>query len=147
MLAGAIREVYAMTSRRVHDIPMDDTTTVMFRLASGATASLLTMTATVSTYWIEVFATQGRALIQGAVDRRGSEALTITALDGAARRLDFDPVDLERAELEAFAAAIRGGSPFPISAEEVLNGVAVFEAVSLSAAAGAQVAIAEEQVV
>ena len=39
-----------------------------------------------------------------------------------------------RAELEAFAAAIEGGKPYPIIPEEVLHGVAVFEAIVRSAA-------------
>jgi predicted dehydrogenase len=39
-----------------------------------------------------------------------------------------------RAELEAFATAIRGEAPYPIPADEVLHGVAAFEAIVQSAA-------------
>ena len=128
-LAGPISEVFAMTSRRVHDIPMDDTTAVMFRLVSGATASLLTMTATTSVYRIQVFGTLGRAEIDD------GETLVVTRLDGSQTRLQPPKVDIERAELEAFAAAIRGEARYPITDAEVLNGVAAFEAVSISAGA------------
>ena len=38
------------------------------------------------------------------------------------------------AELEGFAAAINGERPYPITAEEVLHGVAAFEAIVRSAA-------------
>src|SRR5205814_72628 len=38
------------------------------------------------------------------------------------------------AELEAFAAAIRGEAPYPITPEEILHGVAAFEAIIRSAA-------------
>jgi predicted dehydrogenase len=38
------------------------------------------------------------------------------------------------AELEGFAAAIKGERPYPITAEEVLHGVAAFEAIVRSAA-------------
>jgi predicted dehydrogenase len=126
-LAGPISEVFALTSRRVHEIAMDDTTAVMFRLASGATASLLTMTATASLFRIQVFGTLGRAEIDGA------ETLVVTRLDGSQSRFQSEKFDIERAELEAFAAAIRGETPYPITDAEVLNGVAAFEAVSISA--------------
>jgi predicted dehydrogenase len=132
-LAGPISAVFAMTSRRVHDIPMDDTTAVMFRMESGATATLLTMTATAPAFRIQVFGTQGRAEIDGA------ETLVVTGLDGSQSRMQMEPHDIERAELEAFAAAIRGEAPYPISDSDVLNGVAAFEAVSHSADAKAPV--------
>jgi predicted dehydrogenase len=38
------------------------------------------------------------------------------------------------AELEGFAAAINGEHPYPITPEEVLHGVAAFEAIVRSAA-------------
>ncbi len=134
-LAGPISEVFALTSRRVHDIPMDDTTAVMFRLASGATASLLTMTATSSLYRIQVFGTLGRVEINGA------ETMVVTRLDGSQTNFQPETLDIERAELEAFAAAIRDAAPYPITDADVLNGVAAFEAVSISAAANTPVSI------
>jgi predicted dehydrogenase len=48
------------------------------------------------------------------------------------------------AELEAFAAAIRGEAPYPITAEEVLHGVAVFEAIIRSAATRQPVKVGRE---
>lgn len=131
-LAGPITEVYAVSTRRVHSFEMDDTTMVTFRLASGAVASLLTITATAPLWRITVFGTKGRAQAEGAADRRGSETLEVTLLSGDRQHRSYAPFDIERAELEAFADAITGRAPYPITMEEVLNGVAVFEAVSLS---------------
>ena len=48
------------------------------------------------------------------------------------------------AELEAFAAAIGGEAPYPIPAEEILHGVAVFEAIVRSAATRQPVKVARE---
>ncbi|MBV9153291.1 MAG: hypothetical protein JO204_16120, partial [Alphaproteobacteria bacterium] len=45
------------------------------------------------------------------------------------------------AELEAFAAAIEGGPAYPITPEEILHGVAVFEAIVRSAKTGRPVAV------
>jgi predicted dehydrogenase len=140
-LAGPITEVFAMTSRRIHDFPMDDTASILFRLASGATASLLTMTATTPTYRIAVFGTLARVEITGSADQRGAEVMRVTRMDGTYVEMTHPPVDIERAELEAFGAAIRGQAAYPITDDEVLNGVAAFEAVSLSVSAGAPVQI------
>src|SRR5262249_60646352 len=49
-----------------------------------------------------------------------------------------------RAELEAFATAIEGGKPYPITPEEVLHGVAVFEAIVRSAADHRPVKVARD---
>ncbi len=140
-LAGPISEVYAVSLARIHDVPLDDTTQVTFRLAAGGTASLTTLTATAPLYRLTVFGTGGRAQIDGAAERRGSETLTVTRLDGAVETRAFEPFDIERAELEAFANAISGAAPYPVTPDQVLNGVAAFEAVSLSAARNAPVAI------
>ncbi len=48
------------------------------------------------------------------------------------------------AELEAFAAAINGEAPYPIPAEEILHGVAVFEAIVQSAATHRPLKVARE---
>jgi predicted dehydrogenase len=140
-LAGPIREVYAVSTRRVHAFDMDDTTMVTFRLASGAVASLLTITATAPLWRVTVFGTQGRAQAEGAAERRGSETLQVELTSGDTQLRRYAPFDIERAELEAFAAAIAGGAPYPVTAEDLLNGVAAFEAVPLSAARGAPMAI------
>ncbi len=140
-LMGPITQVYAVTTARVHDIPLDDTTAVLFRLADGSTASLLTMTATAATYRIQVFGTKAKVEINGLAETRGSETMAITPVTGDPELRRFEPLDIERAELEAFARAIRGEQPFPITPAEILNGVAAFEAVSLSAERGVPVPI------
>jgi predicted dehydrogenase len=45
------------------------------------------------------------------------------------------------AELEAFAASITAGRPFPTPLEQIMHGVAVFEAVAASAARGETVMV------
>jgi predicted dehydrogenase len=46
-----------------------------------------------------------------------------------------------RAELEEFAASIAAGRPFPTPLDQVLHGVAVFEAIAASAVRGAPVSV------
>lgn len=141
-LEGPIAEVYALSTRRVHDVPLDDTTAVLFRMVSGATASLLTMTATVPVYRVQVFGTKGSAEVKGQAEKRGSETLEIVRVSGERETRAYEPFDIERAELEAFADAVTGRAPYPIGADEILNGVAAFEAVPISAERRAPVAVA-----
>jgi predicted dehydrogenase len=140
-LDSLITEVFAWTSRRVPELPIDDKTAAMFKLASGATASLITITATAATYRIEVFGSKAKAELTGDAGVRGSETLEVTYVDGSRERFDFPPLDIERAELEAFGAAIRGEARYPVAPEEVLNGIAAFEAVSDSASSGLPVVL------
>jgi predicted dehydrogenase len=48
--------------------------------------------------------------------------------------IEYKGFDALRAEFDGFAAAINGERPYPITPEEILHGVAVFEAVARSAA-------------
>ena len=140
-LAGRITQVFAVSVARIHDVPLDDTTVVIFRLADGGTASLLTFTATAPTYRIQAFGTRAKAQLDGRSDKRGTETLMVTTVDGVETMQRFEPFDIERAELEAFAHAIRGTAPYPITRAEILNGIAAFEAVSLSAASATPIAL------
>jgi len=100
---------------RVHQVPLDDTTLVTFRLINGATASLLTMTATVPTYRLQVFGTRARIQVDGSADLRGSETMEVTSLSDERTVKCYAALDVEHAELEAFADAVAGRRPYPIS--------------------------------
>lgn len=129
-LAGPIESVYAMSSRRVAELPIDDTMSASFRLQSGASAVLSCVAATAGCFRFQVFGTNGSA------EMRGADQLTITSLDGASHMQTFVPADIERLELEAFSSAIRGEAAFPVALDEVLNGVSAFEGISRSLASG-----------
>lgn len=131
--AGPIASVHALSSRRVANLPVDDTMTATFQLTSGASAVLSCITASVSCFRLRVFGTGGSAEITS------DTAVTFTTPDGATRSLTFPPVDTERREIEAFAAAIRGEADYPVTLPQVLNGVSAFEAVSRSLETGGTV--------
>ena len=140
-LVGPISEVYAVSLARVHEVPLDDTTLVTFRTVGGATATLTTLTATAPTYRIVIYGTKAKIEINGAAEKRGSETFDISTVNGEHARRTYLPFDIERAEIEAFATAIAGGPCYPIGFDEIENGVAAFEAVSISAAKGVPVPI------
>jgi predicted dehydrogenase len=129
-LGGPIADVCAVTSRRVVKLPIDDTTAVLFRLLSGASASLTNIVATVPSFRLQIFGSAS------AVELRGHNQLVITQLSGEAAIEDFTPINTMRAELEAFVDAIEGRAPYPITPVEILHGVAAFEAICVSVECG-----------
>jgi len=148
-LFGAIDEVYATSLRRAIRYDAEDTTSVMFRFANGMSGSLLSCLATAVGYRLAVFGSKGCAeLATPELDFRFTP--TPDAMP-AGRHTQPMPEIIENrgantllAELEAFAAAIRGEAPYPIPAEEILHGVAAFEAIVRSAATHQPVKVARE---
>jgi predicted dehydrogenase len=138
-LFGEIDEVYASSLKRAIAYDAEDTTSVMFQLASGMSASMVCSLVTTVSYRLAVFGTKGCAeLLTPNLDFH----FTPTP-DGppTGRNVALPPEITEHlgfnallAELEAFAAAIEGGPAYPIAPQEVLHGVAVFEAIVQSAA-------------
>src|SRR5438309_2861474 len=136
-LFGRIDEVYCTSLRRV--MPrLEDTTTVMLGLASGISATLYCSLVTAPSYRFAVYGTEGSSelatpelefrftpVTQPPTGRHTAPAPDIIEHQG------FNAL---AAELEGFAAAINGKRSYPITAEEILHGVAVFEAIVRSAA-------------
>jgi predicted dehydrogenase len=50
--------------------------------------------------------------------------------------IDYPQGSTERAELEVFAEAIEGGTPYACPADDAVHGVAAFEAIVKSARSG-----------
>jgi predicted dehydrogenase len=148
-LFGAIDEVYASSIKRAIAYDAEDTTSVIFGLANGMSASLLSCLATAVSYRLAVFGSRGCAeLVTPNLDFRFTP--TPDAMP-AGRHTQPAPEVIENrgantllAELEAFATAIEGGARYPIPADEILHGVAVFEAIVQSAATRRPVRVARE---
>jgi predicted dehydrogenase len=148
-LFGRIDEVYAMSLRRAVAYDAEDTTSVMFGFESGMSATLLSCIATAVSYRLAVFGTKGCAeLLTPECD---FHFIATPAAMPAGRHAQPAPETIENrgfnailAELEAFAAAIGGTTPYPITPAEVLHGVAAFEAIVRSAATHQPVKVAHD---
>jgi predicted dehydrogenase len=136
-LAGPVASVFAHSERRQHAIDVEDTTSCLMRFASGATGYLGTLHAASAFYRIHVFGSQG------ALEMRGETELLVSDLAGRTERVTYEAVDKERAVLEAFADAVANDVTFATAPEEIINTVAVTEAVAASARIGTAVAIAD----
>ena len=145
-LFGRIDEVYCLNLRRLMT-RLEDTTSILMRLENGMSASLFCSLATAATYRFAVYGTKGRAELQGHdPDFRFTpvpQAMPAGRLSATPPEVieykGFNPL---KAELEGFAAAINGVRPYPIAPDEIVHGVAAFEAIVQSAATGKPVKVA-----
>jgi predicted dehydrogenase len=127
-------------------VDSDDTTSMLFRLTSGATGYLGTITATGPGFSFQVFGSKGSLRLEGMTHVAGASSeerrtrLFSTAkwqpITGPAETWEAARLDVTRACLEAFATAAAGGAPFLIPTSEMIHGAAVTEAVVKSAASG-----------
>ncbi len=129
-LLGPIRQVQALSHRRVLNVDIDDTTAVLLRFRSGATGYLGTIAATSPEWRMQIFGSKGW------VELRDDSQLQARMLDSEPETIDFGRFDKERAELEAFADAICGTAPYPLPLDQAIHGIAVFEAIAHSAGTG-----------
>ncbi|MCS6892538.1 MAG: Gfo/Idh/MocA family oxidoreductase [Rhodovarius sp.] len=133
-LCGRFRDVRVISRARVSQT-IDDTTAMMATLESGATVTFATL-ALAPRYWrVALFGTD--ALLE----MRGHETLIFRPRQGEEWTRNFPPTDIERAELEAFAAAVAGGPAYPLPVEEAIHGVSVFETMIQAATSGSVHAI------
>ena len=137
-LCGQIDEVYCVNTRRAAPL-VDDTTTVVMKHKNGVTSTILCSIASAPNYRVAVYGTRGLAETDRNLDAfRFFPAPDKPGHSPAAppeiiENKGFNPV---KAGLEAFAAAVSGAAPFPITADQIVHGVAVFEAVVQSAKTG-----------
>jgi predicted dehydrogenase len=147
-LAGHIGSVYAQSDRLVHDYGMDDTTSMLFRFRSGATAYLGTVIATAETWRMQVFGSKGWVEV-GDVEHLHTWDLNTCLIDpaDAHRKLRpelrrFPKTSTERAELEHFAEAAAARRPIALPDGDEVHNVAVLEAIVRSARDGNRVSVA-----
>ncbi|PZW51041.1 putative dehydrogenase [Humitalea rosea] len=129
-LLGPITEVDCRSHARFLTNGLDDTTTALFAFESGVSGTFATLAFAPRCWRVAIFGTDG------ILELNGHERLTFTPREGQGWARDFAPMDIERAELAAFAAAVAGGPAYPLPVEDAIQGVAVFEAMVQSAAAG-----------
>jgi len=131
-LAGPIAAIRCESQRKVLEVDLDDTTSAFARFANGATGCITTLTATGRMVRLQVFGTGGWLHL---LDQRNLEVCDI---DGKVRRVEYPPLDIERAELEAFADAVAGSAIYPVAVADAIHGVAVLEAAIRSARGGGE---------
>ena len=144
-LNGEVDEVYCINARRAAPL-VDDTTVFTMKHKSGVISTSYCTLASAASYCIAVFGQNGIA----ETARPGLDTFRFmpvaqggphaTAKPEVIETKGFNPV---KAVLEAFADAASGGAPYPVTHDEIVHGVAVFEAVVKSAKTGLPVKVAQ----
>jgi len=130
-LGGPIRGVMAQAKHRAVSVDIDDTTSALFDLASGATAYLGCCFACPNTNFLNIYGTDLNAFA-----RVDANALELQERQRTPTAVPLEPVDTLKAELEEFAAACAGERAFRVTPEEAIHVVDVMQAIVSSAAKG-----------
>ena len=137
---GEVDEVYCVNTRRAAPL-VDDTTVFTMKHKNGIVTTTTCALASGVSYCGAAFGTEGMAEIV----RPGLDTFRFLPAPGKGGEVevienkDYNPLT---DGLEAFADAVTGAAPFPISQEEIVHGVAVFEALVESASSGQPVKVA-----
>jgi predicted dehydrogenase len=135
---GRPKEVWARLSTRGSSFANGDTLAITLAFENGATALLSAILATPFVGRLAVYGSQGWVEIRDrthpenptgwdvTVVRRGEEPVTQFA----------PPHPAVRDNLESFARAVSGESPYPVTLEEMVANVRTFEAITRSATSG-----------
>lgn len=136
-IAGPVSEVRAQfVSRRPGPDPRD-TVSVLFRFENEVSGMLGAVRASPFYWRVHVFGDEGSVEAIG-------ETRTVVRLPGGKTEVrDFPPRDSLLAEFDAFADAVSGHAPYPITAAEMVDTIGAFEAIARSLDSGSAVRVAD----
>jgi predicted dehydrogenase len=138
---GRVRDVQCAT-KLYGPGPVDDTTTVLLRFASGATGTIFCSVATATNFCFTVYGTKGLAEVSRPNLQRfrfvpGSDKPPTGPVTAPADEIVEHPTfDMLHAELSEFARSVRENKPHPVPLDDVLHGMSVFDAVVRAAETG-----------
>jgi predicted dehydrogenase len=137
-LMGPAESVWARLSTRGSKFENGDTLGIMLGFAGGASAMISAVLATPFDGRLAVYGSDGWTEIR---DRTHPEHptgwdVTQVARNGNRKSHFMPPFPAVRSNLEAFAAAVRGTTPYPVTQVEMLANVAALEAIMRSVDTG-----------
>ena len=114
------------------------------RFTSGATAYLNAILVTPTYIGLTAFGSKAWVEVRNHThpDTPGPTTLTLQRNDGSREVREYAWTDTVRANLEAFARAVEGTEPYPITDEQKLGNIATLEAICRSAETGRPTAVA-----
>ena len=123
-IMGPIAQVNATSENRLVNGVSSPVTFMTLRFVSGATGVFSTLFQTAPVWFLRASGNQGWAAI---LDNHRLATYSIGASQENIE--EFTKTNIERAELEAFAFAVKGTKDYPLGPAEVLHGIAVLEAI------------------
>lgn len=143
---GRVRDVLCTTGCYIAG-PSDDTSSIMLRFENGATGLLFCSVATATTLTFTVFGSKGLAEISTPNLGRLRFVPTSTVAPTGPVTAPPDEIvespafDMLHAEMNEFGHAIEKKRPYPIPIDQVLHGMAVFDAIVESGKSGKVVSV------
>lgn len=122
-LAGRAGSVHARLAARPSSADPRDALSAFIEFASGGSGVLCGVRSTPQFWRVHVFGRDGSA------EAIEDTELVLRRPDRAAQRIAFEPADALRLELEAFALAVEGGAPYPVTFRQMLDGVEATEGI------------------
>ena len=114
-----------------------DTISVLFRFENDVSGLLGAVRASPFYWRVQVFGDEG------SVEAVGETRVIVRTRGGKTEVRDFPPLDSLLAEFDAFADAVEGRAPYPITPAEMVNTIGAFEAITKSLATGERVRLAQ----
>jgi predicted dehydrogenase len=135
---GPVRNVYAQFRSRQAQPPQLDSVSVVLDFACGASGTLATIRMTPFYWRVHIFGTFGSAEVL-------DETTLVLRTSGAQpQHCQYQPINVLRAEIDAFADTLETNRPFPVTEDEVLTTLAAFEAIVRSTESGTPIHCHEE---
>lgn len=145
--AGRVRDVQCLTA--LHgDGSSDDTTTLLMRFDGGVTGTIFCSVSTATNLSFTVYGSRGLAEVRGASLQQvrfvpvSQQAPTGPITAPPDEITNYSGFDILKAELTEFARCIQDRRAYPVAIDEVLHGMAVFDAAVQSAETSQIVTIA-----
>jgi predicted dehydrogenase len=129
-LAGPISYINARSIAKKTPPDPRDVVAVLAEFKGGATGTMATVRAAPMIWRVHVFGTNGMA------EARGEDTLIVTKIGGQPQETTYDHVDSLRILIEAFADAVEGRAPFPVTPNQMIEVIGAFEGVITSLATG-----------
>jgi len=137
-MLGPIDQVYAQTARRVVQSETGDVVSAHLRFESGVTAYLNSILATPFFMCTRIFGSDAWVEARDTVrpEAEGITYLTLCRAGGKPETRKMPSINTAVVNLETFADAISGVAAYPFTPEEMVNNIAVLEAITRSVESG-----------
>jgi len=118
--------------------PTRDTVAVLVSFKSGANAVITSLMGPPFSIRFAVFGNQGWVEVHDKAHPQAPEGWILTKCKhgGRAEVVEYPPMSMVRANLEAFADAAAGRAPYPVTDEEMIANIAALEAIGKSGDTG-----------
>jgi predicted dehydrogenase len=143
-LLGPAEKVWCVCEQLSSDLPQGDTVAAYVKFRGGGTSYVSASLANPFISRFTVYGSKGWIDIRDKAHVEAPEGWIVTAAKagGPITTVEVPPAEPVKDNLVAFARAIRGVAPYPITAEHLVNNIALLEAVFASARSGRIEAVA-----